>query len=131
MGKSLIESLAESINEQVQLLVKSVPASELPHLHEATPFPPLDEKYPSPLAFSAFQKILTDAQTLVDMLQPSKVLLVDIAMQGVENQSLRLATEWGIADAIEEAGGSVELAVLAKRYRTEEFKLGILGWRQR
>jgi hypothetical protein len=131
MGKSLIESLAESINEQVQLLVKSVPASELPHLHEATPFPPLDEKYPSPVAFSAFQKILTDAQTLVDMLQPSKVLLVDIAMQGVENQSLRLATEWGIADAIEEAGGSVELAVLAKRYRTEEFKLGILGWRQR
>lgn len=126
MGKSLIESLAESINEQVQLLVKSVPASELPHLHEAAPFPPLDEKYPSPVAFAAFQKILTDAQTLVHMLQPSKVLLVDIAMQGVENQSLRLAVEWGIADVIEEAGGSIELAVLAKRYKTDEFKLGIL-----
>jgi hypothetical protein len=94
-------------------------------LHEATPFPPLDEKYPSPVAFSAFQKILTGAQALVDILQPSKVLLVDIALQGAENQSLRFAAEWGIADAIEEAGGSVEVAVLAQRYKTDEYKLGI------
>lgn len=124
--RSLLEELAASITEQVQLVVKSLEPSQLPHLHEAKPSSLLDDFYPPQPAFNAFQKIITDAQTLVSLLQPSKIQLLNIALSGAENQALRVAVEWGIADAIEDAGGSIELSKLSKLYKTDEHKLGSL-----
>jgi len=125
--RSLLESLATSINEQVKVALESLPSSQFPHLHHAAPFSLLDESYPPKPAFNAFQKILTDAQALVSLLQPTKVHLLNIALSGAENQALRVAVEWGIADAIQDAGGSIELATLAKKYKTNEHKLGTLA----
>jgi len=93
-------------------------------LHKAAPYALLDEVYPPAPIFSAFQKILTDAQALVSLLQPSKIHLLTLALQGAENQALGIAVDWKIANTIHEAGGSIDLAALADKYKTDKHKIG-------
>lgn len=75
-------------------------------------------------ALSLREKLLVDCRALEGLITPSRHKLSHISLLPLKTSALRAALELGVADAIESAGGSMQLGELAQAVSANENKLG-------
>lgn len=79
---------------------------------------------PSVQAFNLMEKLRASISALESAFTPSKEKYALIAMSPLQTKALNIAVELGVSDAIDAAGGEVELTELARRLAVHPNKLG-------
>lgn len=125
---SLLKNLAASIKANVDLLEAQLAndgASNDPLFLNESRASFLDEPtyLPPVAAFNTMEKLRVDLRALESAVTPTRLKLADVAMLTVKTSALEVASELGVADHINAAGGSVALDKLASGLSVNENKL--------
>lgn len=126
---SFLSNLVAALAQNVQILeaeLQTEGESTMPYLREPQLYNVMDDptKLPSWKVFQAMESICADAKALQSAVTPNRSKLLSIAMSATKAASLQTAADLGVADAIEERGGSASLGILAKNLEVNENKLG-------
>lgn len=125
---SFLQNLAAAIKANVDLLEAQLAnegASNEPLFLNDSRVSFLDEPnyLPPVAAFNTMEKLRVDLRALESAITPTRFKLADIAMLTVKTSALEVASELGVADHINAAGGSVDLDTLASGLSVNENKL--------
>lgn len=125
---SLLQNLAAAIKANVDLLEAQLAndgASNDPLFLNDSRVSFLDEPaYLPPIgALHTMEKLRVDLRALESAITPTRLKLADVAMLTVKTSALEVASELGVADYINAAGGPVALDTLASGLSVNENKL--------
>lgn len=125
---SLLQNLAAAIKANVGLLQEQLAndgaSNETLFLNDARASFLDDPAYLPPVAaFNTIEKLRVDLRALESAITPTRYKLADVAMLTVKTSALEVASDLGVADHIDAAGGSVALDALARGLSVNENKL--------